>query len=115
MSLVLSLLLLMQSPLTLRITDPWGLPVPGAEVKVASTGYLTGDNGEIALPANLPGDFEIEVLSEGFEPVKKTFSRWTGTQEIQLKLASVFSGVTVTATRTERPVPFGRLQTPRTI
>jgi len=102
MSLVLSLLLLMQSPLTLRITDPWGLPVPGAEVKVASTSYLTGDNGEIGLPANLPGDFEIEVLSEGFEPVKKTFSRWTGTQEIQLKLASVFSGVTVTATRTER-------------
>jgi outer membrane receptor protein involved in Fe transport len=102
MSLVLSLLLFMQSPLTLRITDPWGLPVPGAEVKVASATYLTGDNGEIALPANLPGDFEIEVLSEGFESVKRTFSRWTGTQEIQLKLASVLTGVTVTATRTER-------------
>jgi outer membrane receptor protein involved in Fe transport len=94
--------LLMQSPVTLRVTDPWGLPVSGAEVRVAESTMTTGDDGQVTLLASLPDEFELQVSRPGFEPVRRKMNRWTGTQEIQLKVGSLLTGVTVTATRTER-------------
>src|SRR5262245_24570914 len=102
MSFLLSLFLLIQSPFTLRVTDPWGLGVAGVQVKVGNLELSTGENGEVTLPASLPGEFEVEIVRTGFEPIRRTVTRWSGTQEFQLKVASVLSAVSVTATRTER-------------
>jgi outer membrane receptor protein involved in Fe transport len=100
--IILALFLLMQASITLRVTDPWGLPVAGAEVKAGEITATTSENGEVGLPATLPADFELQVTRAGFEPVRRTMSRWTGTQELQLKVGSLLTGLTVTATRTER-------------
>lgn len=103
MSFVLTILLLLQCTPTLRVTDPWGLPIPGATVKIAKSTLTTGETGEVSLPATLPAEFDIEVTKTGFEPLlHKGMARWTGVQDIQLKLGSVLAGVTVTATRSER-------------
>ena len=88
--------------MTLRVVDPWGLPVPGARITVAGAAITTSETGEAALAQNLPAEFEIQVESPGFQRLTRTFLRWTGTEVLQLQLGSVMDRITVTATRGER-------------
>lgn len=99
---LLLILLLLQSPLTLRVTDPEGLSVPGARVRVASTERTTNDAGEALLPLDLPAEFEVQVDSPGFAPFRRVFPRWTGTEVIQLALGGLTDEIVVAATRSEQ-------------
>src|SRR5688572_27188828 len=103
-SLALALLLLLQSPMTIRVVDPWGLPIPGAEVTVRRAVLHTDANGEVTLPSDLSDEFDVLIDVAGFEPVRKTYTRegWVNAQEIQLKLGSTMERVTVTASKGER-------------
>jgi len=87
---------------TIRVVDPWGLPVPGAEVKIGNLTLTTGDTGEVTVPPNAGEEFDVEVVRTGFEPAHKTITSSGAPVDVELKVASVLSAVTVTATRTER-------------
>src|SRR5436190_2417467 len=88
-----------------HVSDPDGLPVPGATVTVASPVLqgvrtaTTSPNGDYIIPFLPAGDYEVTVELQGFKSVKRTIGvKMAETQplNITLTLAAVAETVTVT-------------------
>jgi outer membrane receptor for ferrienterochelin and colicin len=98
----LLILALLQLPLTLRVTDPLGLPVAGATVRAGSSELTTDAFGEAMLPGTVPEEFEVQIDRPGFETFIQTFARWSGVQVVQLRLGAITDEIVVAATRSEQ-------------
>ena len=99
---IILLLMLAQATTLLRVTDPWNLPIPNARVQIGEFSGRTDVEGVIAIPGDLPDPLEIRVDVAGFDPHRESVPRWTGIHALRLSLAGLASGITVTATRSER-------------
>src|SRR6476620_2722148 len=93
-----------QEPPTLTITvvDPTGALIVGARVVVSHTGAgaieaLTGSNGAARIVMTGPGQVNVRVESEGFEPadVIDLQVRRPTRRTVKLKLARVYETVQV--------------------
>jgi iron complex outermembrane receptor protein len=79
-----------------------GAPVPGAEVVVAGTTYVTDARGEVRIDVS-PGPVEITVVKPGFAPVTTTVTVAAGQQQpVAVELEQpprIEETITVSATR----------------
>lgn len=101
MNVLMAVILMLQAG-TVRVLDPWNLPIPNATVRIGGFSGTTNDSGELAIPDEVGDQAQLEVEATGFQTDVQEVSRWTGVLEVRLRLTSVMSGVTVTATRDER-------------
>jgi vitamin B12 transporter len=95
------------STFTIRVLDPQGVPVRGAEVSLLSADgkmlamQTTSAEGAAIVSANASGHFQIKVLAPGF--AEETIANPEREVTVRLRLATASETVVVSATRT--PVP----------
>ncbi len=94
------------------VTDTEGQPLPGATVGLSGEklmggmrSLITNEKGKFRFPSLMPGEYEVTVTMEGFQPSKRTELKvnigGTTTVDFILNLATLEESITVSA---ESPV-----------
>ena len=97
------------SPVTGRVVDPGGDPVPGAVVLLSGDGHplrstATNRDGEFTIQVPDSGSFELRVAVPGFRSEVLTLDRRQTPLLIRLSLSAVTESVVVSAAQVEIPL-----------